>query len=167
MKKVIIINGPMGVGKTTVSKMLCNKLNKSAFLDGDWCFDLHPFVANRETKAMAIDNICFIIRNYLKCSECDYVVFNWVIDNEKVYENIINNITDMEFELVKITLPCNVDSLEDRWYKDKVNEWRIQEWLDVSKKSLLYFENLDSIKIDTSNISSYNVTEKIYTMLTT
>lgn len=35
MKKVIIINGPMGVGKTTISKLLCNKLDKSGFLDED------------------------------------------------------------------------------------------------------------------------------------
>jgi deoxyadenosine/deoxycytidine kinase len=53
MKKVVIINGPIGVGKTTVGKLLCNKLNKSAFIEGDWCFDLHPFIANKETKDMA------------------------------------------------------------------------------------------------------------------
>ncbi len=52
MKKVAIINGPIGVGKTTVGKLLCNKLDKSAFIDGDWCFDLHPFIANKETKDM-------------------------------------------------------------------------------------------------------------------
>ncbi|MGF7146342.1 shikimate kinase [Anaerotaenia torta] len=73
MKKVVIINGPIGVGKTTVGKLLCNRLDKSAFIDGDWCFDLHPFIANKETKDMAIDNIVHMINNYLNCSHCDYV----------------------------------------------------------------------------------------------
>ncbi|MDF2543034.1 MAG: nucleotide kinase [Herbinix sp.] len=165
MKKVIIINGPMGVGKTTVSKILCNKLSKSAFLDGDWCFDLHPFIANKETKEMAIRNITYLIKNYLNCSECEYVVFNWVMDNEFVYENILNNLSDMNYQLIKITLTCKEEALEDRWYKDKVNDWRIQEWLDVSKRSLQYFEQRDTIKIDTSNISPENVVDVIYDII--
>ena len=55
--KVIIINGPMGVGKTTAGKLIAEKNPGTAFIDGDWCMDLHPFVGNRETKAMAVDNI--------------------------------------------------------------------------------------------------------------
>ena len=48
--KVIIINGPMGVGKTTVGKYIAEKCTGTAFIDGDWCFDIHPFVGNQETK---------------------------------------------------------------------------------------------------------------------
>lgn len=165
MKSIIIINGPMGVGKTTVSKILCSKLNKSALIDGDWCFDLHPFVANKETKDMAIDNISYLIRNYINCSECEYVVLNWVIDKIDVYEKILNNISDLEYDLINITLTCDEKSLEKRWYDDKINEWRIKEWLDVSKNSLEYFENLDTIKINTSNISPLDVAEKICMLL--
>lgn len=28
-----------------------------AFIDGDWCMDLHPFVGNKETRDMAVNNI--------------------------------------------------------------------------------------------------------------
>ena len=68
--KVIIINGPMGVGKTTVGKYIAEKYTGTAFIDGDWCLDIHPFVGNRETKIMAIDNILHMIDNYKKCSIC-------------------------------------------------------------------------------------------------
>jgi len=54
--RVIIINGPMGVGKTVTGKLIADKNPGTAFIDGDWCMDIHPFVGNRETKAMAIDN---------------------------------------------------------------------------------------------------------------
>ncbi|MDE7292186.1 MAG: AAA family ATPase [Treponemataceae bacterium] len=66
--KVIIINGPMGVGKTTVGKHIAEKYAGTAFIDGDWCLDIHPFVGNRETKMMAIDNILHLVANYKKCS---------------------------------------------------------------------------------------------------
>ena len=50
---VIIINGPMGVGKTTVGKYIADHHPGTAFIDGDWCLDLHPFVGNQETKVMS------------------------------------------------------------------------------------------------------------------
>jgi shikimate kinase len=44
MKKLIFINGTMGVGKTTISQQLKQQLPYSVFLDGDWCWDASPFV---------------------------------------------------------------------------------------------------------------------------
>ena len=62
MKKMLyLIGGTMGVGKTAVSKQLQKDLPNSVFLDGDWCWDAHPFQVTEETKAMVIDNI------YRKC----------------------------------------------------------------------------------------------------
>ena len=77
--RVIIINGPMGVGKTVTGKHIAEKNPGTAFIDGDWCMDIHPFVGNRETKAMAVDNILHIIGNYQKCSECKMVVRNLIL----------------------------------------------------------------------------------------
>lgn len=37
--KVIILNGPMGVGKTTAGKYIAEKYAGTAFIDGDWCLD--------------------------------------------------------------------------------------------------------------------------------
>lgn len=71
--KVIVINGPMGVGKTTVGRFIAEKYPGTAFIDGDWCMDLHPFVGNRETKSMAVDNILHMIGNYQKCSACNMI----------------------------------------------------------------------------------------------
>ena len=42
----------MGVGKTTVCQKLKRLLQNSVFLDGDWCWDMDPFVVTEETKAM-------------------------------------------------------------------------------------------------------------------
>jgi cytidylate kinase len=162
LKRVVIINGPIGVGKTTVGKLLCDKLKKSAFIDGDWCFDLHPFVANKETKDMAIDNIAHLMNNYLNCTHCDYVVFNWVMDKVDVYQKIIENIQSVNIHLYEITLICTEEALVDRWQKDILCDWRIDEWLNISKKSLKYFKGLDTIQIDTSFKTAMDVADKIY-----
>ncbi len=54
IKKLIIINGTMGVGKTAISKELNKKLNNSVWLDDDWCWMMNPFTVNDENKNMVI-----------------------------------------------------------------------------------------------------------------
>ena len=75
MKKLYLIGGAMGVGKTTVSQILKKKLVNSVFLDGDWCWDSDPFQVTEETKAMVIDNICYLLNNFLRCSAYDNIIF--------------------------------------------------------------------------------------------
>ena len=112
--KVIIINGPMGVGKTTVGKYIAEKYTGTAFIDGDWCLDIHPFVGNRETKIMAIDNILHMIDNYKKCSICKMVVLVWLMDEQWVYQKIVDGISDMELEVKSFTLTCDKNTLVNK-----------------------------------------------------
>jgi adenylate kinase family enzyme len=55
MKKIYLIGGAMGVGKTTVAQILKTKLSNSVFLDGDWCWDSDPFQVTEETKIKIIN----------------------------------------------------------------------------------------------------------------
>ena len=48
--KVIIINGPMGVGKSTVGKYIAENNVGTALIDGDWCLDIHPFIGKPNKK---------------------------------------------------------------------------------------------------------------------
>ena len=61
MKTLYMIGGPMGVGKTAVCRALQKRLDRSVFLDGDWCWDAHPFQVTEETKTMVTKNICFLL----------------------------------------------------------------------------------------------------------
>ena len=63
MKKLYLIGGTMGVGKTTTCQILKRKLDKSVFIDGDWCWDMHPFMVNEETKMLVLENICMLLNN--------------------------------------------------------------------------------------------------------
>lgn len=75
MKKLIMINGTMGVGKTSVSTELLKMLTPGVYLDGDWCWYMHPFEVTEETKKMVLDNITYLLRNFLSCSQYSYVIF--------------------------------------------------------------------------------------------
>ena len=155
-KKVIILNGPMGVGKTTVGKYIADHNSGTAFIDGDWCLDIHPFVGNQETRAMAVDNILHMIGNYQKCSECNMVVLVWLMDDPQVIQQIMEGIADRNALPEIYTLICDREELERRWKADNQCEWRTDEWLNVSLKSLSAFSAMENT-IDTTGLSVESV----------
>lgn len=158
--KAIIINGPMGVGKTTVGRAVADKVPGTAFIDGDWCLDIHPFTGNRETKAMAVDNILHMVENYGKCSLCNRVVLAWLMDDPWVLRDITEGISRMGMEVKSFTLVCDRENLAARWQGDEKCDWRTDQWLKASLKSLAYFSTLEN-PIDTCGRSVEDVADMI------
>lgn len=78
----------MGVGKTAVSQQLKLDLHNSVFLDGDWCWNARPFQVTDETKSMVLDNICFLLNNFLHCSAYENVIFWWVMHQQSIIDSI-------------------------------------------------------------------------------
>ncbi len=158
--KVIVINGPMGVGKTTVGKRIADQNPGTAFIDGDWCMDLHTFIGNQETKTMAVDNILHMIRNYQKCSACRMVVLVWLMDDPWVIQRIMEGLSVLQAETKSVTLVCDRENLIKRWKNDRDCDWRTDEWLNVSLKSLDGFASMDHA-IDTSHLSADRIADLI------
>ena len=158
--KVIILNGPMGVGKTTVGKLIAEKHPGTAFIDGDWCLDLHPFVGNRETKEMAVDNILHMIGNYMKCSACSMVVLVWLMDDRWVLDRIREGLAALGAEVQYVTLTCGRESLIRRWREDRQCEWRTDHWLEISLASLPRFAEMEN-RIDTDGLSAEEIADMI------
>ncbi|MCC8151727.1 MAG: AAA family ATPase, partial [Lachnospiraceae bacterium] len=53
MKKIYLVGGTMGVGKTAVCQKLKKELADCGFLEGDWCWDADPFPVNEASKGLA------------------------------------------------------------------------------------------------------------------
>ena len=89
MKKLYLIGGPMGVGKTSACGYLKQLLPQSVFLDGDWCWDADPFQVTEETKAMVMDNICHLLNNFIRCTAYEHVIFCWVMHRQEIIDGIL------------------------------------------------------------------------------
>lgn len=163
-KKLIIINGTMGVGKSTISKALYKNLKNSVWLDGDWCWMMNPFVVNDENKKMVEDNIVYLLNNFLRNSSLEYVVFNWVIHEESIFDLLLNRLKDFDFELYKITLLCSEEVLRNRIVEDFKNG-RGDRNLENSLKRLELYRSMDTIKIDTSNKKIDETIEEIINII--
>ena len=158
--KAILINGPMGVGKTTVGKYIAERYPGTAFIDGDWCMDLHPFVGSRETRAMAVDNILHLAGNYRKCSVCRMIVVVWLMDDPQVVRAVAEGLSGLQMDVTSVTLVSGREELIRRWKNDHDCEWRTDEWLDVSLKSLPGFVAMEHT-IDTDGLSVEQIAERM------
>jgi len=153
MKKLYIIGGTMGVGKTSTCQVIKNKLNNCVFLDGDWCWDMHPFQVTEETKTMVIQNICFLLNNFIKCSAYEFIVFGWVMHQQEIIDTIVSNLDTRDWKVYSISLICNEKALLSRLQKDIHNGIRVEEGIQKSMERLPQYALLNTIKVDVSDIT--------------
>lgn len=153
MKNLFLIGGTMGVGKTTTCRILEQKLNHSVFLDGDWCWDMHPFQVTEETKHMVMENICFLLNNFIRCSAYENIVFCWVLHQRAILSDILSRLDTSSCKIHAISLVCSEQALRDRLQKDISAGIREEEVIGRSIARLPLYSVLDTYKIDVSEIS--------------
>ena len=160
-KQLIFIAGTMGVGKTATAQALKKMLPASVLLDGDWCWDMNPFVVNEQTKAMVQDNIVHLLDNFLSCPQFDYVIFCWVMHEQSIVDEIVSKLDTEECRVIKISLIVDEANLRKRLLSDIANKIRTEEIMDKSIARIQMYQVLDTVKIDTSNKSVCEITEEI------
>ena len=162
MKNLIFINGTMGVGKTAASRELQKLLPNCVFLDGDWCWDMSPFIVNDETKNMVIDNISYLLNNFISCSVYENIIFCWVMHEHSIIDDVLSRLAKNDYILYKFSLVCSEQSLISRITKDIEMGIRTKDVIDRGVQRLKNYYEMDTEKIDVSEISAKETAEIIY-----
>ena len=150
MKRLFIIGGTMGIGKSTVSQILKQKLPNSVFLDGDWCWDSSPFQVTAETKEMVLQNICAVLNNFLKCSAYENVIFCWVMHEQSIIDTIISCLDTADCRIIAVSLICSEQELVERLRKDVTAGIRTPDVIERSVQRIPLYQKLNTIKVNTS-----------------
>lgn len=111
-----IITGPAGVGKSTISRIIANKKEKSALIEGD---DIYHQVVGGYVPAWKKDNhldvfwkVCInIIKEYLKYGYD--VIFNYIIDEDDL-KMIKKECTDYNIKFVVLMVDEKTLLLRDK-----------------------------------------------------
>lgn len=163
MKDLIFINGPMGAGKTAVSQELKRLLPGSVFLDGDWCWDMHPFTVTDETKQMVLNNIAALLGNFIACSAFETVIFCWVMHEYHIMEEIESRLNLSDCRVSRFTVTCSAETLRGRLEKDIAAGIRQPDILERSSARLpLYLqEDMKTVKIQTDHYTVRQVAKEL------
>jgi len=161
-KRLYLIGGPMGVGKTTVSRHLQAMLPNCVMLDGDWCWDAKPFTVNDETKGMVIDNIRHLLQNFLDCTAYETIVLCWVMQEQSCIDALLEGLEDCDSRV--ISLVCAPDILQQRLQKDIDAGLRTPDVIERSMERLPMYDMVHSIKMDTTHKTAQQTAAEIGAM---
>ena len=157
MKHVYLIGGPMGIGKSTICNQLNQDLDHSVFLDGDWCWNMDPFIVNQDTKNMVLDNITHCLNNFIHTPGIENIIFCWVMHKQDIINQIIQKLDTEGVDIHLISLICEKEELIKRMLIDRRDNQTI-------RKSLQYLElykDLDTKKIDVTTLDVQKTIDKI------
>lgn len=155
----------MGVGKTTTCQILKKQLPNSVFLDGDWCWDMNPFQITTETKAMVLENICFLLNNSLQCSAYENIIFCWVMHRQEIIEDIVSRLDLQGCHMLPISLVCQPQALTERLQKDIAKGLRTPDILERSLARIPLYGELNTISIDVSHIGPQEAAQQIQKLI--
>ncbi len=161
MKNLYLIGGTMGVGKTSVSQCMKQKLPNAVFLDGDWCWDADPCQITEETKEMVIDNICYLLNRFVHCSAYENIIFCWVMHEQSIIDTILNRVDTADCAVKVISLMAETDTLTERIMRDIERGSRGIDVLERSIKRIPLYQAVNSVKVDTDGKTIYEIAEEI------
>ena len=153
MKNLIFINGTMGAGKSSVCAELLKMLPNAVYLDGDWCWNMHPFIVTDETKAMVVRNIAHLLQSFLNCSEFQNVIFCWVMHEQAIIDGLLARLPLRDVQVIAVSLVCTPDALAARIGRDVAAGLRTPDVLARSLSRLPLYDALNTARLDTTRLT--------------
>lgn len=164
MKELWMIGGPMGVGKTAVCRQLQAAEGRSIFVDGDWCWDMRPFVVDDQTKELAFANMAALLNNDLACGELDEVIFCWVMHQPEIWQRLESSLHTTGCRVHRVCLVCQPRELEQRLQKDIDAGLRTPDVIPRALDRLESCRSLPVALVDTTGLSAAQVAQRLRQM---
>lgn len=161
MKTLVLVNGTMGVGKTATCRALLEQMAPAAFIDGDWGWAISPFEVTDENRAMVLDNIGHLIRNYARHSSIDTIILGWVMHTEEIIRAVLDPLEDLNLHIVTVTLTISAAKLRERLQGDIDAGIRQPDIVERSIARLALYDAMPTHKIDVGQCSASEAAAQI------
>lgn len=110
---------------------------------------------------MVIENICFLLNQFIRCSAYRNVIFCWVMHEQEIIDRILSNLVTENCCIKIISLMCNEETLRQRLEKDVELGIREPEIVERSISRLPLYELIVSVKIFTDDKDVEDVAREI------
>ena len=159
MANFYVITGPAGVGKSTVTKALAERISKCAILEGDEIYHqvfgaVKPWVEGNHVRLMWKNILC-LAKNYLEAG-IDVIV-NYIISKNEL-ENIVQNLKEYE-----IHFACLMAKKETIVFRDEIRpEEEQMHRVDVHLKKFKEYGFDEKFILSTDDKSPEEEAEEIF-----
>lgn len=114
---------------------------------------------------MVMGNICFLLNSFLKCGAYENIIFCWVMHQQPIIDEILSRLNLEHARIFTISLTGSREELTRRLEKDIEAGVRSADVMERSLGRIPLYQQLDTIKIDTSGKSPEEIAEEIRSLL--
>lgn len=141
---IILINGSINSGKTTVSKIISKELKNTAHVEIDSLREFIDFIPLEKSIPINFENAVLVAKNFVKYDL--NVVISYPISRSK-YDMLTQELKDLNVPIIAFTLRPSLEiALKDRGER-KLDDWekeRIKHHYDTDVANPTYGEVIDN-----------------------
>ena len=144
-----------------VVKSLKEAISLAGLKDGMTISFHHHLRNGDQVLNLVLQNISDLLRRFLNHSSLKYVVFCWVMHEQRIINSIIEKLDTKNCTVHCISLIVNEKCLRDRLSNDIEKGIRTADILERSIARIPLYQALSTIKIDTNNKTVAMIADEI------
>ena len=162
---IIIINGSLGVGKSSVTRELHWKFDKSVYLDGDHIGDVHPFEIYDDARIDHLYRTLALLVNFHQKNGYGNFVINYVFESPESLGDLLDLLRPLDASIHVYWLTCNEREQARRIRarsRDQLG-WELDRFVELQHiQARAAQAGFIGVEVDTSKLSAVEVAEKIW-----
>lgn len=162
---LIIINGTVGVGKSTTAEALHWKFDRSVYIDGDSIGNVNPFEIYDDARVDHLYRTLALLIGFHQKHGYQNFVFNYVFESNDSLEQLLDLLRPLDSSIHVYWLTCEAKEREQRIRGRRGDgiEWELKRSLELDEiLRKASQEGFIGIEVDTTQLNSSETAEKIW-----
>ena len=162
---IIIINGSLGVGKTSVAEQLHHRFDKSVHLDGDAIGDVHPFEIYNDTRIRYLYQTLELLVGFHQQHGYPNFVINYVFESPESLQELLELLLPLNPSIHTYWLTCEKEEQAKRIRTRQRDEldWELNRFVELQEiQSRAAEQGFIGKRVDTSRLTPAEVADMIW-----
>jgi chloramphenicol 3-O-phosphotransferase len=167
---IIIINGSLGVGKSSVSEELHQKFDKSVHLDGDYIGDVNPFEIYDPARISHLYRTLELLVGFHQKNGYHNFVINYVFESPESLQELLDLLRPLDDDIHTYWLTCEREEQARRIQKRQRDglSWELDRFIELQQiQARAAQQGFIGKEIDTTQLTAVEVAEAIWKDITT
>lgn len=114
-----------------------------------------------ETKCVVMDNITYVLNNFIRCPAYENIIFRWVMHEQPIIDAILEKLDLSDCRIRCISLIAGEEAVRERIASDIAKRIRTPDAMNRSLARLPLYQKLNTVKIDTTGKSVQEICGEI------